>query len=88
MIALASFDDGSEYVNSIVDTPKGSRNKFAYDEKLGLFKLGDPLPLGAVFPFDFGYIPSTKGGHGDPLDILIPSRGKVLRNEPKCSHWI
>ena len=71
MIDLAPFDDESGYVNSIVDTPKGSRNKFAYDEKLGLFKLGGPLPLGAVFPFDFGYIPSTKGGDGDPLDILI-----------------
>ena len=39
--------------------------------KLGLFKLGDPLPLGNVFPFDFGFIPSTKGEDGDALDILV-----------------
>src|SRR4029453_9457458 len=68
---LGPFDKESGYVNAIIDTPKGSRNKFKYDDKLGLFKLGGALPLGAVFPFDFGYVPSTKGGDGDPLDILI-----------------
>lgn len=60
----------------IVDTPKGSRNKFAYDPQLGLFKLDGVLPVGAVFPFDFGYLPSTLGGDGDPLDVL------VLMDEP------
>jgi inorganic pyrophosphatase len=70
LIDLSAFDDDGD-VNAIIDTPKGSRNKFKYDEKSGLFKLGGALPLGAVFPFDFGYIPSTKGADGDPLDILI-----------------
>lgn len=58
-------------VNVIIDTPKGSRNKFKYDEKLGIFKLSGVLPLGAYFPFDFGFIPQTKGGDGDALDVLI-----------------
>jgi inorganic pyrophosphatase len=71
LIDLDAFDKDSGFVNAIIDTPKGSRNKFKYDPKLGIFKLGGALPLGAVFPFDFGYLPSTKGGDGDPLDILI-----------------
>jgi inorganic pyrophosphatase len=71
MIDLHAFDLESNELNAIIDTPKGSRNKFEYDEKLGIFKLGGPLPLGAVFPFDFGYVPSTCGGDGDPLDVLI-----------------
>lgn len=70
-IDLDPFDSETGDVNAIIDTPKGSRNKFKYEEKLGIFKLGGALPLGMVFPFDFGYIPSTKGGDGDPLDILI-----------------
>ena len=68
---LSSFDAETDEVNAIVDTPKGSRNKFKYDEDKGMFKLGGVLPLGAAFPFDFGYIPSTRGEDGDALDILI-----------------
>ena len=68
---LSPFDRKTGELNAIVDTPKGSRNKFKYDEQLRVFKLGGVLPLGASFPFDFGYIPSTQGEDGDPLDILI-----------------
>lgn len=57
--------------NVIVDTPKGSRNKYKYDEKQGLWRLSKILPLGATFPFDFGFIPSTRGEDGDPLDALV-----------------
>jgi inorganic pyrophosphatase len=70
-IDLPPFDSDSDALNAIVDTPKGSRNKFKYDEEKGLFKLGGVLPVGASFPFDFGYVPSTKAEDGDPLDVLI-----------------
>src|ERR1051325_4277057 len=63
-------------VNVIIETPKGHRNKYNYDEETGLFKLGGVLPAGASFPFDFGFVPSTLGGDGDPLDVL------VLMDEP------
>lgn len=76
MIELDPLDKDSGHVNAIIDTPKGSRNKFKYDEKIGMFKLGGSLPLGAVFPFDFGYIPSTKAEDGDSLDILILMYGQ------------
>lgn len=69
---LASFaPDAPAHLRVIIDTPQGSRNKFEYDEELGLFKLGGVLPAGAVFPFDFGFVPSTTGGDGDPLDVLV-----------------
>jgi inorganic pyrophosphatase len=56
---------------SIIETPKGSRNKFDYDPDSNLFTLGGLLPEGMMFPFDFGFIPSTLGEDGDPLDILV-----------------
>jgi inorganic pyrophosphatase len=56
---------------AIIETPKGSRNKFDYDPESELFMLGGLLPEGMMFPFDFGFIPSTLGGDGDPLDILV-----------------
>ena len=58
-------------MNVIIETPKGSRNKYKYDQKLRLFTLSKVLPTGNTFPYDFGYIPSTTGQDGDPLDVLI-----------------
>jgi inorganic pyrophosphatase len=75
LIELDAFDDEEE-LNVIIETPKGSRNKYNYDEGLRLFKLGGVLASGASFPFDFGFVPSTVGGDGDPLDVL------VLMDEP------
>ncbi|HEX7997108.1 MAG TPA: inorganic diphosphatase [Pyrinomonadaceae bacterium] len=69
--ALSAFSGDADELNVIIDTPKWSRNKYKFDEELGLFKLGGVLPAGAVFPFDFGYVPSTLGGDGDPLDVLL-----------------
>ena len=56
---------------AIIETPKGCRNKFDYDPDSKLFMLGWLLPEGMMFPFDFGFIPSTLGDDGDPLDILV-----------------
>lgn len=55
----------------IIETPKGCRNKFDYDPESNLFMLAGLLPEGMMFPFDFGFIPSTLGDDGDPLDILV-----------------
>jgi inorganic pyrophosphatase len=76
LMELSPFADEGRELNVIIETPKGSRNKFDYDDALGLFKLGGVLPAGASFPFDFGFVPSTTGGDGDPLDVL------VLMDEP------
>lgn len=73
---LAPFNRKNRTLTVIIETPKGSRNKFTFDPPQELFKLGGVLPAGAVFPFDFGFIPSTKGEDGDPLDVL------VLMDEP------
>jgi inorganic pyrophosphatase len=60
----------------IIETPKGSRNKYAYDPAERIFALKKVLPAGMAFPYDFGFVPSTRGGDGDPLDVL------VLMDEP------
>jgi inorganic pyrophosphatase len=58
------------------DTPRGSRNKLKWDKTLGVLKLRHILTAGAVFPFDFGFVPGTYGADGDALDVL------VLTDEP------
>jgi inorganic pyrophosphatase len=68
---LDAYDSKSGHLNVVVETPQGSRNKYEYDPKLRVFKISCLLPAGAVFPFDFGFIPSTLGDDGDPLDVLV-----------------
>ncbi len=65
------FIEGTDNINAIVETPKGGRNKYVYDEDLDIVKLKRALPAGMVFPFDFGFIPSTIAQDGDPMDILV-----------------
>lgn len=58
-------------LNVIIETPKGSNNKYVYEPDYDLFRIKKNLPQGFVFPLDFGFIPNTVGGDGDPLDILV-----------------
>jgi inorganic pyrophosphatase len=67
--SMVPFEDGMLRV--VVETPRGSRGKFTYDEGLGVFRLTGILSEGMHFPFDFGFIPSTRGEDGDPLDVLV-----------------
>jgi inorganic pyrophosphatase len=56
---------------AIVECPKGSVVKYTYDPKAQAFEMKRVLPDGMCFPLDFGFVPSTKGEDGDPLDILV-----------------
>ena len=78
-------DDG--FVYAIVETPRGSTCKLEYDPELGAFTLAKPLMAGLSYPYDWGFIPSTKADDGDPLDVLIihdaqTFPGVVLRCRP------
>jgi inorganic pyrophosphatase len=59
------------FVNVVIETPRSCQNKFDFDPKLEVFILSKTLPMGTVFPFDFGFIPKTLGQDGDPLDVLV-----------------
>ena len=63
--------DENDCVNVVVETARDSRTKLAYDSDRDAFIVKKVLPQGMSFPFDFGFIPSTKAGDGDPLDVLV-----------------
>src|SRR5260370_24168071 len=69
-------EDDKPLFQVVVEAPKGSRNKYAFDPDHRVFELKKVLPAGMAFPYDFGFLPSTKGRDGDPLDVL------VLMDEP------
>lgn len=69
-IKLPAFGkDGRVHV--VIETPKGARAKFKYEPQTGTFEFSRPLPLGLAYPSDWGFIPSTRGEDGDPLDALV-----------------
>jgi len=74
---LKSMDeDDSAIIQVVIETPKGSRNKYAFDPEQKVFELKKVLPAGMTFPYDFGFVPRTKAEDGDPVDVL------VLMDEP------
>lgn len=83
---LPSWAD-DDNIFAVVETPRGSSCKLDFDPKLGVFALAKPLMAGLTYPYDWGFIPSTKAEDGDPLDVLIlhdaqTYPGVVLRCRP------
>lgn len=62
---------GEELLQVVIETPRGSRNKYSFDPEQRVFRLKSSVPAGMAFPFDFGFVPGTIGGDGDPLDVLV-----------------
>ena len=78
-------DEGHVY--AVVETPRGSTCKLDFDPDLRVFTLAKPLMAGLTYPYDWGFIPSTKAEDGDPLDVLVihdaqTYPGVVLRCRP------
>ena len=64
-------EDDDEIIKVVIETPKGSRNKYAFDPEERVFTLKKVLPAGMSFPYDFGFVPSTRADDGDPTDVLV-----------------
>ena len=63
----------SDIVQVVVETPRGCRNKYKFNPDTGRITLSKVMPEGMIFPYDFGFLPETKGEDGDPLDVLLLS---------------
>lgn len=78
---ITPFDQKTGDLKIVIETPKGSRNKYKYEPENDCLELTTALPDGMNFPFDFGFIPSTLGEDGDPLDVLVLMDAPVV---PGC----
>lgn len=76
--------DFPDVVEVVVEIPRGSRNKYEWDEAAGVFRLDRVLASAVHYNFDYGYITDTRGGDGDHTDALL------LIDEPTfsgCRVW-
>jgi inorganic pyrophosphatase len=62
---------GVELLEIVVEIPRGSRNKYEYDEAAGVFRLDRVLSSAVFYNFDYGFIEGTRAGDGDHTDALL-----------------
>jgi inorganic pyrophosphatase len=60
-----------EIVTAVIEIPYEGSSKYEYDKKLNVFRLDRNLYSPVHYPGDYGFIPSTLGDDGDPLDVLV-----------------
>src|SRR6184192_1598646 len=70
-LTLPIGDNAPDLVNAVIEVPLGGENKYEYDKKLHVFRLDRTLYSPVHYPGDYGFIPSTLAGDGDPLDVLV-----------------
>lgn len=68
---IPAGENPPEQINIVIDIPKGSKNKYEYEEDKGYFKLDRTLYSPMFFPFEYGFIPQTTSGDGDSLDVVL-----------------
>lgn len=74
-------DKFPETFNTFIEIPKGTHNKYEYDEELGCMKLDRTLFSAMYYPVDYGFIPQTRDEDGDALDALVLTDSPVF---PGC----
>ncbi|MDD2913305.1 MAG: inorganic diphosphatase [Candidatus Pacebacteria bacterium] len=68
---IPAGENPPEEINVVIDIPKGSNNKYEYNEEGGYFELDRTLFSPMYFPFEYGFIPRTKSGDGDSIDVVL-----------------
>ncbi len=58
-------------INTIIEIPKGSKNKYEIDKETGLIALDRVAHTAQDFPFDYGFVPQTLWDDGDALDVIV-----------------
>jgi len=60
-----------DWLEAVIEIPSGSRNKYEFDHKRGIFRLDRVLYSSVHYPTDYGFIADTLAEDGDPLDVLV-----------------
>jgi inorganic pyrophosphatase len=70
-LELPAGANAPDLVNAVIEIPLEGISKYEYDKELHVFRLDRNLFSPVHYPGDYGFIPSTLGDDGDPLDVLV-----------------
>ncbi len=81
---MSRADEFPDVVEIVVEIPRGSRNKYEFDEQAEVFRLDRVLSSAVYYNFDYGFIEGTRADDGDHTDaLLLIGEGTF----PGCRVW-
>jgi inorganic pyrophosphatase len=72
------WDRDGTTVRAVIETPRGSRYKYAFDPKSRALSVRFLLARGLSWPYDYGFVPQTLCDDGDPADIVVMMEEPVV----------
>ncbi len=78
---VAIGEEPDRFFHCVIEVPSGSKNKYELDKSTGLLRLDRVLYSAVHYPANYGFIPRTYCGDGDPLDVLVLCQEPVV---PLC----
>ncbi len=70
---LTAGDKAPSEINVVIEIPQGSAIKYEYDKETGMIAVDRFLHTAMAYPFNYGFIPGTRAGDGDAIDVLLIS---------------
>ncbi len=68
---ISPGDSVPNIINTIIEIPRGCKNKYEIDKDTGLIKLDRAMRTAQDYPFDYGFVPQTLWDDGDALDVVV-----------------
>jgi inorganic pyrophosphatase len=68
---IAFGEKAPESINTIIEIPRGSKNKYEIDKETGLIALDRAMHTAQDYPFDYGFMPRSLWDDGDALDVIV-----------------
>jgi inorganic pyrophosphatase len=75
---LSPGNNPPDEINAVIEIPKGSNIKYEIDAESGAVFVDRKLFTAMFYPCNYGFIPQSREGDGDPVDVLVLGNDAVM----------